>query len=75
MGSGVIIDERVPYPGRPAQKELLKPEGAGGVDRSGWCWQAGASGGGDGGGSFGQAGGNGGEAAGTGGGGATARGG
>ena len=26
MGSGVIIDERVAYPGRPAQKKLLQPE-------------------------------------------------
>ena len=37
MGSGVIIDERVPYPGRPAQKELLKPEQLSGDGRDIVC--------------------------------------
>ena len=37
MASGVIIDERVPYPGRPAQKELLKPEQLSGDGRDIVC--------------------------------------
>ena len=37
MGSGVIIDERVRYPGRPAQKELLKPEQLSGDGRDIVC--------------------------------------
>ena len=37
MGQGVIIDERVPYPGRPAQKELLKPEQLSGDGRDIVC--------------------------------------
>ena len=37
MGSGVIIDERVSYPGRPAQKKLLQPEKLSGDGRDIAC--------------------------------------
>ena len=36
-GAGVIIDEQVSYPGRPAQKKLLQPEKLSGDGRDIAC--------------------------------------